>query len=311
MLRFIANRLLQGLLVLFALYSIVFFLAKAMPGEPFTTEKNVSEETKAAQRAQFGLDRPIWAQYFIYPWKAITTGSLSRSLTKGKPVRDIIGQSFPVSLSLGLAALGFAVAVGVPLGVISAVRRNTWVDWGSMALAMVGICVPAFTVGPLLQIWIASNVPGMKIAGWGSAADVVLPAITLGLVSAAYLARLTRGGMLEVLNQDYIRTAKAKGVPASKVVTHHALRGGLLPSVAYLGPAFAYLISGSFIVETIFGVPGMGQHFVNAAKERDEFLLIGLALFIGVLIIIMNLVADILTGLLDPRVRIGSDAPSN
>ncbi len=174
---------------------------------------------------------------------------------------------------LGIAALGFAVMIGVPLGVISAVRKNSWVDWGSMAIAMIGICVPAFTIGPLLQIWVAAKLPGIKVAGWGAPQDILLPAITLGLITAAYLARLTRGGMLEILSQDYIRTAHAKGVPASKVITRHALRGGLLPSVAYIGPAFAALISGSFIVETIFQVPGMGQHFVNAVKDRDEFLL--------------------------------------
>jgi oligopeptide transport system permease protein len=308
MLRFIASRLLQGLFVLFALYTIVFFLAKAMPGEPFTTEKNVSEEVKAAQRAEFGLDRSIWVQYVAYPWNVVTKGSLSRSMTKGKPVRDIIAQSFPVSLVLGLAALGFAVGIGVPLGVLSAVRRNTWVDWGGMAIAMVGICVPAFTIGPLLQIWVAAKIPGLKIAGWGSPSDILLPAFTLGLVTAAYIARLTRGGMLEVLHQDYIRTAQAKGLPPSRVITFHALRGGLMPSIAFMGPAFAALISGSFIVETIFGIPGMGQHFVNAAKERDEFLLIGVALFFGVLIVIMNLAADILTGVLDPRVRLGDDS---
>ena len=305
MFRFIANRLLQGLLVLFALYTITFFLAKAMPGEPFTTEKNVSEETKRNQREAFGLNRPVWVQYFSYPWKVITEGSLGISTAKGKPVRDIIGQSFPVSVVLGIAALGFAVMIGVPLGVISAVRKNSWIDWGSMAIAMIGICVPAFTIGPLLQIWIAAKLPGVKVAGWGAPLDIVLPAITLGLITAAYLARLTRGGMLEILSQDYIRTAHAKGVPDSKVITRHALRGGLLPSVAYIGPAFAALISGSFIVETIFQVPGMGQHFVNAVKDRDEFLLLGVALFFGILIVIMNLFSDILTGLLDPRVRLG------
>lgn len=308
MFRFLIGRLLQGLLVLFALYTITFFLAKAMPGEPFTSEKNVSAETKANIRKLYGLDKPLWEQYYIYPKNIITEGSFGISTSKGRPVRDIIEQSFPNSLLLGLCALCFAIGIGVPIGVLSAVRRNSWVDWTCMAVAMVGICVPSFTIGPLLQIYVATHVPGLKVAGWGSPQDVLLPAFTLGLVSAAYLARLTRGGILEVLSQDFVRTARAKGLSPSKVIIKHSLRGGLIPAVAYLGPAFAALISGSFIVETIFQVPGMGQHFVNAATTRDEFLLLGVSLFFGFLIVVMNLLADVLTGLLDPRVRIAGNA---
>jgi len=306
--RFLIGRLLQGLLVLFALYTITFFLAKAMPGEPFTSEKNVSAETKANIRKLYGLDKPLWEQYYIYPKNIITEGSFGISTSKGRPVRDIIEQSFPNSLLLGLCALCFAIGIGVPIGVLSAVRRNSWVDWTCVAVAMVGICVPSFTIGPLLQIYVATHVPGLKVAGWGSPQDVLLPAFTLGLVSAAYLARLTRGGILEVLSQDFVRTARAKGLSPSKVIIKHSLRGGLIPAVAYLGPAFAALISGSFIVETIFQVPGMGQHFVNAATTRDEFLLLGVSLFFGFLIVVMNLLADVLTGLLDPRVRIAGNA---
>jgi len=306
--RFLIGRLLQGLLVLFALYTITFFLAKAMPGEPFTSEKNVSAETKANIRKLYGLDKPLWEQYYVYPKNIITEGSFGVSTSKGRPVGDIIAQSFPNSLLLGLCALCFAIGIGVPIGVLSAVRRNSWVDWTCMAVAMVGICVPSFTIGPLLQIYVATHLPGIKVAGWGSPQDVLLPAFTLGLVSAAYLARLTRGGILEVLSQDFVRTAQAKGLSPSKVIIKHSLRGGLIPAVAYLGPAFAALISGSFIVETIFQVPGMGQHFVNAATTRDEFLLLGVSLFFGFLIVIMNLIADVLTGLLDPRVRIAGNA---
>jgi len=306
--RFLIGRLLQGLLVLFALYTITFFLAKAMPGEPFTSEKNVSAETKANIRKLYGLDKPLWEQYYVYPKNIITEGSFGVSTSKGRPVEDIIAQSFPNSLLLGLCALCFAIGIGVPIGVLSAVRKNSWVDWTCMAVAMVGICVPSFTIGPLLQIYVAAHVPGLKVAGWGSLQDVLLPAFTLGLVAAAYLARLTRGGILEVLSQDFVRTARAKGLSPSKVIIKHSLRGGLIPAVAYLGPAFAALISGSFIVETIFQVPGMGQHFVNAATTRDEFLLLGVSLFFGFLIVVMNLLADVLTGLLDPRVRIAGNA---
>ena len=306
MFRFLIGRLFQGMLVLLALYTITFFLAKAMPGEPFTSE-NASAETKANIRKLYGLDQPLWKQYFVYPKNIITEGSFGVSTSKGRPVGDIIAQSFPNSLLLGLCALGFAIGIGVPIGVLSAVRRNSWVDWTCMAVAMIGICVPSFTIGPLLQIYVAAHLPGLKVAGWGNLQDVLLPAFTLGLVSAAYLARLSRGGILEVLSQDFVRTAHAKGVSPTKVILKHTLRGGLLPAVAYLGPAFAALISGSFIVETIFQVPGMGQHFVNAATTRDEFLLLGLSLFFGFLIVVMNLLADLLTGFLDPRVRLTGD----
>lgn len=307
MIKFLLGRLLQGVLVLFTLYTITFFLAKAMPGEPFTSEKNVSAETKANIRKLYGLDRPLWEQYYVYPKNIITEGSLGISTSKGRPVADIISQSFPNSLLLGLCALGFAICIGIPIGVLSAVRKNSWVDWTCMGVAMIGICVPSFTIGPLLQIYVAAHLPELKVAGWGSPQDVILPAFTLGLVSAAYLARLTRGGILEILSQDFVRTAQAKGLSPSKVIIKHSLRGGLIPAVAYLGPAFAALISGSFIVETIFQVPGMGQHFVNAATTRDEFLLLGVSLFFGFLIVIMNLIADLLTGFLDPRVRIADN----
>ncbi len=304
MLRFISKRLLQGLLVLLALYTITFFLVKLMPGDPFTGEKNISEEVKENMKKKYGLDKSVFTQYFLYPIRIVSEGSLGLSTSKAREVGDIIGESFPASFILGMAAMGIAIGIGVPLGIISAVRRNTWIDYGGMALAMIGICIPAFIIGPLLQITLALHLPLFKVAGWGSPRDVLLPAFTLGLVSAAYLARLTRGGMLEILSQDYIRTARAKGVPATKVIIRHALRGGLLPAVAYLGPAFAALISGSFIVETIFQVPGMGQHFINGIKSRDPFLIQGVVLFFGVLIVVMNLAADIVIGLLDPRVRV-------
>ena len=238
MFRFILGRLLQGLLVLLALYTITFFLAKAMPGSR-STEKNVSETTKQYLRKLYGLEKPLWQQYIIYPSKIISAGDFGVSTSKGRPVNDIISQSFPVSLVLGLGALTFAIGIGVPIGIISAVRRNSWVDWSLMAVAMVGICVPAFTVGPLLQILVAANVPGLKVAGWGSPLDFLLPAFTLGLVSAAYLARLTRGGLLEILSPGFYPDRHSKGLSPTRVILKHALRGGLLPSVAYLGPAFA------------------------------------------------------------------------
>ncbi len=305
MLRYILQRLGQGVLVLWALYTIVFFLADLMPGDAFsTTERSMSPEVLEQQKKLWGQDKHILEQYIIYPYNVVTKGTLGLSMEKNRPVWDIIQQSFPASLIVGLAALGVAVGLGVPIGVLSAARKNTAVDYGGMAIAMVGICVPSFIIGPILQLSLAANVPALKIAGWGHPLDVLLPAVTLGLGTAAYLARLTRGAMLEVLNQDFIRTAHAKGLPGHRVVLKHALRGGLLPAVAFIGPAFAVLISGSFIVETIFQVPGMGQHFITAALKRDIYVLLGVVLFYGLLIVIMNLAADLLAAALNPRIRL-------
>lgn len=309
MLRFLARRLLQGLIVLLALFTITFFLAKAMPGEPFTSEKNVSESIKENMRKKFGLDRPLMAQYATR-LANFAAGDFGISPRKNRPVLDIIAQSFPASLVLGLGGLLIAVGIGIPVGIVSAVRRNGWIDQSGLAFAMVGICVPTFVIGPLLQIGVAMRLDFLKVAGWDDPADLLLPAITLGLGTAAYLARLTRSGMLEILSQDFIRTARAKGVPLPRIIARHALRGGLLPSVAFLGPAFASLISGSFVVETLFQVPGMGQHFVNAAIDRDEFLLLGVVMFYGILIVVMNLAADIVQALLNPRIRLAETAAS-
>ncbi len=309
MLRYITSRLLQGLMVLFALYTITFFLVKAMPGDAFTGEKNIPEDIKQQMREQSGLNDPLFVQYLNYPKNVFLYADFNYSIKKRRPVAEIISQSFPASLILGFAALGFAIALALPIGIISAVRKNTWIDYSGMAIAMVGICVPTFVVGPLLQIGIATRIPILKIAGWDAPVDVILPAVTLGLATAAYLARLTRGGMLEILSQDYIRTAHAKGVPLPRLIIAHTLRGGLIPSVAFIGPAFATLISGSFIVESIFQVPGMGQHFVTAIFDRDEFLIIGLALFYGILVVVMNLASDLMVGLLNPRARVAGATP--
>ena len=243
MLKYILQRLLQGLLVMLALYTIVFFLVGWMPGDPFSSnEKNISPEVRENMKKAWGLDQPLWKQYLIYPKNLITEGSLGVSTEKNRPVWDIIIQSFPASLILGISALFIAVGIGVPIGILSATRKNTAIDYGGMAIAMIGICIPSFIIGPVLQLTLAAKIPALKIAGWGHPLDIILPSITLGLGTAAYLARLTRGSMLEVLNQDYIRTAKAKGLKTFSVVIKHALRGGLLPSVAFIGPAFAALI---------------------------------------------------------------------
>jgi len=243
-------------------------------------------------------------QYARYLKNLIIRQDLGDLIKKdGVKVSEVIRDSFPVSLALGLASMAIALMVGIPAGVIAAVKKNTPVDFACLSFAMLGICLPSFVIGPLLAVFAGLRFDSIHVAGWSSPTDWILPAVTLGMINAAYLARLSRGGMLDVLNQDYIRTAKAKGVPGYKIIMRHALRGGLIPAVAFIGPAFASMISGSFVIETIFQVPGMGQHFVNAATDREFFLIQGLVLFYGFLIVAANLLADLAQIALNPRLR--------
>lgn len=298
------SRFLQGLLTLFVLVTLTFFLVRAMPGSPYTEEKAIPEHILKTMQASTGLDQPWPVQYGLYFSNLIFKQDLGPMIKKdGVQVSEIIAESFPVSLALGLASMGIALLVGIPAGVIAAVRKNTPTDFACLAFAMIGICLPSFVIGPLLAVTAGFYFQSLNVAGWGSPTDWILPAVTLGMINAAYLARLSRGGMLDVLNQDYIRTAKAKGVPGTRIIIRHALRGGLIPAVAFIGPAFAAMISGSFVIETIFQIPGMGQHFVNAATDREFFLIQGLVLFYGFLIVGANLLADLAQIALNPRMR--------
>ncbi len=224
----------------------------------------------------------------------------------GWSVEDLIGRSFPVSLQLGLCALAIALAIGLPAGVIAALKKNSLFDYIPMSTAMLGICLPTFVMGPLLILIFSSGLGWFSPMGWYTWSDMVLPSLTLGLYYAAYVARLTRGGMLEILGQDFIRTARAKGASELRVILRHSLRGGLLPVVSFLGPAFAGLISGSFVIETIFSIPGLGKFFVTAAFNRDYTMVIGTVLFYAALIILMNLLVDIVQAWLNPRTRLES-----
>ena len=224
----------------------------------------------------------------------------------GWDVDELIRRSFPVSMQLGLCALAIAMCLGLPAGIIAALKKNSWLDYVPMSTAMLGICLPTFVMGPLLILLFSSELGWFSPMGWYSLGDMVLPSLTLGLYYAAYIARLTRGGMLEVLNQDFIKTARAKGASETRVILKHALRGGLLPVVSFLGPAFAGLISGSFVIETIFSIPGLGKFFVTAAFNRDYTMVIGTVLFYATLIIFMNLLVDIVQAWLNPRTRVES-----
>ncbi len=304
MFKLLISRFLQGLLTLFVLVTLTFFLVRAMPGSPYTSEKAIPEHILEQMNEYTGLDKPLPVQYARYLKNLVIHQDLGIMIKKdGVKVSEIISESFPVSLMLGLASMAIALMVGIPAGVIAAVKKNSPTDFACLSFAMLGICLPSFVIGPLLAVFVGLKLQAINVAGWSSPTDWILPAVTLGMINAAYLARLSRGGMLDVLNQDYIRTAKAKGVPAHKIITRHALRGGLIPAVAFIGPAFAGMISGSFVIETIFQVPGMGQHFVNAATDREFFLIQGLVLFYGFLIVGANLLADLAQIALNPRLR--------
>jgi oligopeptide transport system permease protein len=304
MIRIILSRVGQGIITLFVLVTLTFFLVRAMPGSPYTDEKKIPAHALKRMKEYTGLDQPLPVQYFRYLKNVIIHQDLGDVIKKdGVKVSEIIGESFPVSLCLGVLSIGIALIVGIPAGVIAAVRKNTSIDFLCLAGAMVGICLPSFVIGPLLAVTAGLGLKGLNVAGWSSPTDWILPAVTLGLINAAYLARLARGGMLDVLSQDYIRTARAKGAATGRIVIRHALRGGLIPAVAFIGPAFAGMISGSFVIETIFQVPGMGQHFVNAATDREFFLIQGLVLFYGFLIVAANLSADLVQIVLNPRLR--------
>jgi oligopeptide transport system permease protein len=304
--RDIGNRLLQGIVVLFVLVTITFLLTRALPFSTFQNEKAVPDDVIEMMEEIHGHNKPLLIQYGIC-LKNLATGNLGTSikLMEGREVAMILSQAFPVSLLLGIVAMAIAIAIGIPAGVIAAMKKNTRIDYIIMAVALLGICLPNFVIGPLLAEFFGVRLGWLPVAGWGftQPATWILPAITLGLISAAYLSRLTRAGMLETLNQDFIRTARAKGQKEHIIVIRHALRGGLIPSVAYLGPAFAATISGSVVVESIFQIPGVGGIFINAILTKDETLIMGPVVLYGVLIISANFLVDLIQLWLNPRLR--------
>ena len=304
MIRLLIRRLLQGALVVVVLQTITFFLVRLLPGNPFLGERKLPQHIMDQLNALYGLNQSAWSQYLNY-WKGIILhGDFGPSLVReGVQVSDIIAQAFPISLWLGVLGMGIAVIIGIPAGMLAAWWRNRWPDACIMLFAMAGICIPAFVVAPVFGLTLGMNIPALSVAGWDNPLCAVLPALALGLINAAYIARLTRGGMAEVLSADFIRTARAKGAGAGRLLFVHALRSGLLPAVSYLGPAFAALITGSFVVETCFQVPGMGLHFVNATTDRDYFLIQGLVFCYGVLIVLANLVVDLVLIALNPQLR--------
>ena len=275
---------------------------RAAPGGPFDAEKVVLPEVKRALEAQYKLDLPLHEQYFAY-LSDLAQGELGPSFKyPGRSVNEILFSGLPVTAELGFYALLIALIIGVTAGVFASLKPNTRQDYIPMGLAMIGICMPSFLLGPLLVLVFGIYLEWLPISGWGSIpGDKILPSITLGAAYAAYVARLSRAGMLEILSQDYIRTARAKGLPEWLVVGKHALRGGLIPVVAFLGPAFAGLLAGSFVVETIFQIPGLGRFYVQAAFNRDYTMILGTTVFLSSLIVLFNLISDVAAAWLNPR----------
>ena len=303
MFRFIFRRLVQVIPVLFIIITATFFMVRFVPGGPFTAEKAIPPEILRNIEAHYGLDQPLGRQYINYLGK-IAHGDLGPSFKySNRSVNEIIADKLPVSLELGALSLACALSVGLTLGVLAAVRRNSGLDYLASSLGMLGICVPTFVLGPLLVLFFAIHLGWANASGWYTAADRVLPALTLGLVYAAYIMRLTRAGMLEVLHQDYIRTARAKGASEFRIITRHALRGGLLPVVSFLGPATAGILTGSFIIETIFQIPGLGREFVNSAFNRDYTLVLGTVMLYAGLIVVLNLATDVVQVWLNPKLK--------
>lgn len=303
MLRLILIRLLQTIPVLWVIITLAFVMLKLVPGGPFDTEKAIPPEIKRNLEAYYGLDLPIHKQYVRYLGN-LAHGDLGYSMRySNRTVNEIIADKLPVSLLLGSLALVTALTLGLASGILAAVFKNTPIDYTASALAMTGICVPTFVLGPIAVLIFAINLRWFNSSGWYEPIDWILPSLVLGMVYAAYIARLTRGGMLEVLNQDYIRTARAKGASETRVILRHALHGGLIPVISYLGPAVAGILTGSFVIETIFQIPGIGRAFVESALNRDQTLVLGTVILYAVLIITLNLLVDILQAWLNPKLR--------
>jgi len=303
MLGFVVRRLLGLVPTLLVIVALSFLVIRLAPGSPFESERGIPPEVLAELNNKYGFDRPLSEQLLRY-FGGLLRGDLGLS-TKypQRSVNEIIADGLPATLLLASVALCWALGLGIFAGVVSAVRQNTAWDHGLMGIAMLGISLPSFVLGPLLALVFALTFYVLPPGGWGGLRHVVLPGITLGSFYAAYIARLTRSGMLEVVHMDYVRMARAKGLPEHTVVLRHMLRGGLLPVVTYLGPAIANLMVLSVVVEKIFATPGIGPYFVDAAFNRDYFLVMGIVVLYSVLLLCLNLLVDVAYGLLDPRIR--------
>ena len=301
--RYILKRVLIAILTLFVLATVTFFLVKLLPGDPFLNDK-VPAEVQARQRAYYDLDKPVLVQYFTY-LKNLIQGDLGTSLKfVGRKVTTIIGETFPVSATLGLMAVFVAYLIGLTFGILSAQFKNRWPDYIIMLVAILGVALPTMVVGPLLRYALGVKLKLLPVTGFGTGAQLVMPVMVMAIGTLAGVTRSMRASMLGVTTQDYIKTARSKGLPPLKVVMRHQFKNSLIPIVTGLGPTIANVIMGSFVVEQIFVIPGLGKHFVNAVNTLDYSLVMGLTIFYGAFLVMMTLLVDIAYGLVDPRIRL-------
>lgn len=303
MIQRILRRLLGGVLTLVCVYTVTFLMVVTIPGNPFQTgERNMPPEAEAALRARYHMDSN-WSYFWEFLAGAVR-GDFGPTFTYNDwNCNQVIASALPVSILVGVSAVAVAILIGVPLGVLAAVRRRTWVDATALSVTLIGVSVPSFVTGSVLLIVFAVLLKWAPVGGWGSVAHLPLPVLTLSLPLIAYITRLMRVGMLDVLGSDYIRTAIAKGLSPRQVILKHAFKPAFLPVLSYLGPATASALTGSFVVEKLFGVPGIGTHFVNAALNRDPGLIMSTVLVFSTLLVSLNIVVDVLYAWVDPRIR--------
>jgi len=300
---FIFRRVLSMLVVIWVVSTMTFFLMKAIPGGPFTAEKQLPPEILRNLEVRYRLNDPLWKQYVDYLHNLLRFDLGPSFKYEDLTVNDIIRQGFPVSAELGVLALLFALAVGVPTGLISALRQYSFSDYFSMLWALLGVSIPSFLLATLFIYFFGLRLHVLPAGGWGTPAHLLLPAVALGMYPTAFIARLTRSSMLEVIRQDYVRTARAKGLAEITVTYRHALKNAVIPVVTYLGPITAAVLTGSFVIERIFAIPGLGRYFVTSIYNRDYTVIMGTTVFYSVFLVAMNLVVDVAYGFIDPRIR--------
>ena len=305
MLKFILKRLLEAIPTLLVLITVSFFMMRFAPGNPFSTERGLPPEVMANIQQKYGLDKPVYHQYLTYLGNLVQ-GDLGPSFKyKDFSVNDLVSKALPVSATIGSFAFLLALGLGVSLGIMAALRQNSWVDYGSMSLAMLGVVMPSFVLAPVLTLIFAINLKWLPAGGWngGQLQFMILPVIGMTMYYISSIARIMRGSMIETMNSNFIRTARAKGLPLHHIILRHALRPAMLPVVSYVGPAFVGTITGPVVIETLFGLPGIGQLFVNGALNRDYSMVLGLTILVGALTITFNAVVDILYAFIDPKIR--------
>ena len=317
-LSFLVNRIIMGLVTLWLVVTITFFLLHLLPGDPFQSEKAIPPKIKENLMAKYHLDKPLGEQYVQY-LKSVSKGDLGESMkVRGRTVNDVIKKSFPISADLGARSIIFALVVGIPLGIVAALKRGKYQDKIAMIIAVIGISVPSFVLAGLMQKYFVDVHNGflidklglpdflrIRLSGWDSPEKKILPVVALGLYTVALIARLLRDKMIEVMGQDYIRLAIAKGVKPRDIVVKHALRNAILPIVTIMGPTIAAVLTGSFVIEKVFTIPGVGQYYIQSITDRDYTMVLGVTVFYAAFLILMMIVMDIVYALVDPKIKLG------